>query len=228
MGRVTDGSAMSVGQAARRVLGDRNFQRAGEVYRRVFVDLDDVVDCLPEMGETARVLDIGGGDGAVVNRLVERRAVGEVTMLDLSATLGGWLTDEARRRTRVMPETSVRDYVDMREQAVDFVLLSDVLHHIPPSARPEFFNDLTDLLRSSPGATLVVKDIDPSGWRGRLAFAADRYISGDRTVSAVPREVMPGLIRDGIARGSCIETDLYHRDSPNYCYVFPPADDAED
>ncbi len=219
---------MSLGQAARRTLGDRNFQRAGEAYRRVFVDLDDVIDCLPDMGSSPRVLDIGGGDGAVINRLVERRSVGEVIMLDLSSALGGWLTDEARSRTRVLPETSVRDFVDMSEPPVDFVLVSDVIHHVPPDARPEFFADLNDLLRGSPGATLVVKDIDPRGWRGRLAFAADRYISGDRAVSAVPRERMPDLIRRGIRRESFVETALYDRDAPNYCYVFPPDGDDGD
>ena len=57
------------GQIVRKVLG-RHFEPVGNLYRRFFVDLDKIVAYLDQnIPENVRVLDVGGGDGAVMDRL---------------------------------------------------------------------------------------------------------------------------------------------------------------
>ena len=49
------------GQIARKLLG-RHFDAAGNIYRRIFVDLERIVDVfVSELPREANVLDIGGG-----------------------------------------------------------------------------------------------------------------------------------------------------------------------
>ena len=62
---------MPIGPFVRHLVGPRLERGLSDLYRRVFVDLDVVADVLArECPENARILDIGGGDGELINKLL--------------------------------------------------------------------------------------------------------------------------------------------------------------
>ena len=206
---------MSLGSLTRRVLGRRLFARIGPAYRAVFVDLSKVVDSMPDLGGCRRVLDIGGGDGEVINLLLERHPHLEATMIDLAQNLAAAVKPHVRNRVRVLPRTSVRAYAALGEPRPDLVILSDVLHHVPVPLRPQLLADVRDLLEAWP-ALLVIKDVEPGSWRARLGYLADRYVSGDRQVELQPRAELVDLVRRVFDGASVEESPLMTVDRPNY------------
>jgi len=210
---------MSPGQIARRLLGPRAFRLVGRAYRRVFVDLRKVVESFPPLPEGAEVLDVGGGDGEVVNLLLARFPSVRVTMIDLGENIGTALDSGYRDRVRVLPKTSVEAYAQQGGRVPDVLILSDVLHHIPIDARPRFFEDLASLVRGR-AVTLIVKDVAPEGVRSRCAYLADRYISGDRNVAFLSPAELEASVRRAFPAATAAETDLVRRDFPNYALVF--------
>ncbi len=216
---------MSLGSIARVILGKRWFPVVGSWYRAVFVDLEKVVDCLPELAPGAQVLDIGGGDGEMINILLRKRPAIQVTMLDLSPRLGLFLKPEFRQRVRILPSTSLRDYATTEYPIPDLVIVSDVVHHVPIEVRSSFFADLRQVLKGKT-TTLFVKDLEPGYFRSVLSLLADRYVSGDKKVSLVSRETVTTLVREAFPRASVQSTPLFETDGPNYALLFAIAGDV--
>jgi len=211
--------AMSLGSTARSLLGKRWFPVVGGWYRSVFVDLERVVECLPEVGPEARVLDIGGGDGQMINILLERRPGLRITMLDMSSSVGSFLKPELRERVQLLPSTSLRDYAAVVHDVPDLVIVGDVIHHVPAERRPEFFADLRTVLRGQP-TTLFIKDLEPGHFRSLLSLWADWYVSGDRAVTLASRETVTALVREAFPGARVRSTRLFELDAPNYALVF--------
>jgi cyclopropane fatty-acyl-phospholipid synthase-like methyltransferase len=210
---------MSVGTLARKILGKKWFPVLGRWYRAVFVDLTKVVACLPPLPPGSHVLDIGGGDGEMINILLARNLEIDVTMLDLSSRLGSFLVPAVRPRVRLLPSTSLKTYADGERVFPNVVLVSDVIHHVPVQERPAFFADLRLVLGGRP-TTLVVKDLEPGHFRSWLSLLADRYISGDRTVSLVSQEQVTALVAEAFPGTEVRSTKLFAIDRPNYALVF--------
>ncbi|MFB3905221.1 MAG: methyltransferase domain-containing protein [Acidobacteriota bacterium] len=208
---------MTIGKLARSLLG-RWFPIAGRLYRSVFVDLKKVVAAFPPIPPGATLLDIGGGDGEVINELIARYPDTQVTMIDLSPRIGGALRPELRDRVRLFPGTSMRKYAEQNPNPPDLVLISDVIHHVPPEQRKEFFADLRTLVGNS-GATILIKDIEPGYPRAYLSWLADRFISGDAIVALVPRAEVKRLLLEAFPAYEVAETRLMETDKPNYALV---------
>ena len=169
---------MTPGQFARRLLG-RHFESVGKVYRRFFVDLDKVVAIFArELPHGARVLDIGGGDGALIDRLLDRRPDLKISLCDLSPSIGEFLSDANRARVKLLPATRFAS----ASGTFDAITLSDVIHHIPVAQRDDFFRSLAGACPAWQCRKLVLKDIEPGAIRSGLSVLADRYITGDRHV----------------------------------------------
>lgn len=209
---------MSLGQLARRLLG-RHFRSLGRWYRAVFVDLDALVSSLPEMPAGSRVLDIGGGDGEVLARLLGRFPGVTATLIDLAPAIGGSLDARQAERVTVLPATSIAAYRALQAAPSEFILVSDVLHHVPPPERARFFAELRELVGRR-ATTLVVKDVEPGHWRARLGYLADVYVSGDRNVRLIGRAEMTELVRSSFGAVPVRETALFRLDRPNYALVF--------
>lgn len=212
---------MSIGAFARKVLGPV-FPRVASLYRSIFVDIAKVATALEgHIPIGAHVLDVGGGDGAILARLLAERGDLRVTMIDLAGSLGQFIPESLLSRVTRLPRTSMRQYAASSARRTDCVIISDVVHHVPHRERATFFDDLADLVRQQGTKQIIVKDIEPGFARSRLSLLADRYVSGDRTVSLVSRNDviahMKRVLGDGIA---VTETSLFATDCPNYALSF--------
>jgi hypothetical protein len=211
--------AMTIGQIARRVLGDRWFPVAGAWYRALAVDLEKVASEMPIPRAGEVILDVGGGDGALLDRYLARHSTAKATMVDLNATIGISLSASSRQRVELLPGTSILQYAQLGRPVPSLVLVSDVIHHVPQSDRLRFFGDIKDLLAGN-RARLVVKDVQPGSLRAAWCWASDRFISGDRNVKLIGVAEMVQLVRCAFPGAAYEETPLIHCDSPNYCLVF--------
>lgn len=200
------------GQIARRILG-RHFKPVGDVYRRVFVNLDKIVEFFDhELPIGANVLDIGGGDGALVDRLLIRRPDLNVSMCDLAPVIGSFLSDEHRARVALFPATAFTDMVG----SYDIVTISDVIHHVPVAQRDAFFKALAESCRRWGCQKIILKDIEPRGFRAMLSLGSDWYVTGDKHVVLFSRAdfaAMAGRHFSAAEHRSAVP------DWPNYCQV---------
>ena len=202
----------SPGQIARKLLGPY-FKPVGDVYRRVFVNLEKIVDVLAEAAPTnARVLDIGGGDGALIDRLLDRRPDLTITMCDIAPSVGAFLSEANRGQVTQLPAT---DFADVHGK-FDFVMITDVMHHVPVDQRDSFFETLARSCREWGARTLFFKDVEPGHLRSALSLLADWYITGDRHVVLFPRsqfgEMAERYFPDATRRSAM-------PDAPNYCEI---------
>jgi len=209
---------MSLGGIARSLLGERWFPVIGARYRAFFVDLEKVIDSLPPLPQNAQILDVGGGDGAVLNVILGRYPNARATMIDLSTKLGSSLVPERAQRVTMLPGVTLREYQGMDRPRPDLVVISDVLHHIPPAQRPGFFAELRAVICGNETA-LFVKDVEPGSWRATAGYLADRYISRDPNVELIGEASLRALLRETFPGATVTSTDLVARDRPNYSVV---------
>lgn len=212
---------MSPGAIARRVLGDRAFRVAGRAYRAVFVDLDgEIAAIAAEIPRGAHVLDVGGGDGEPLDRLLTLRSDIRVTTIDVAPDVGSWISPANAPRVERCPATTLAMHLASAATLPDVLLLADVMHHVPPARRTEFLAAVAELLRRAPALRLIVKDVEPGHWRATLGYWSDRYVTGDRGVAPVSRAELVELLRGACGPLAWRETPLFARDPPNYALVF--------
>jgi 2-polyprenyl-3-methyl-5-hydroxy-6-metoxy-1,4-benzoquinol methylase len=209
---------MTPGQMVRRWLGPARFKPLGDAYRAFFVDLEAVAASFPQPRRRASILEVGGGDGQLLNAVLARFSDAHATMIDISPRLGGALDKALFARVKLLPNTSIRQYVERGHPPPDLISVCDVVHHVPPDQRVRFFADLRPLI--GPDTRLVVKDIRPGTPRAYLSYLADRYISGDRGVSLLDEDELEALVKSAIPRIDAERTSLYEVDAPNYAIVF--------
>jgi len=203
---------MPPGQIARRLLGN-HLEAVGNAYRSLFVDLDRIVEVFErELPRKAKVLDIGGGDGALVERLLNRRPDLIVSMCDLAPSIGIFLSAANRAKVELLPATEFADV----SGSYDAVTISDVIHHVPVSQREGFFKDLRRSCERWGCRKLILKDVEPGGIRAVLSLLADRYITGDRHVVLFSREQFGQLTKRHFPKA---RRKSEVPDWPNYCEV---------
>jgi hypothetical protein len=202
----------SPGQIARRLLGPA-FKPVGNVYRRMFVNLERIVDVLQRhLPQGAKVLDIGGGDGALIDRLLKRRPDVAVTMCDIAPAIGAFLSDAQRSKVTLLPGTDFAD-VDGR---FDVIMITDVLHHVPVGEREGFFASLSSSCDRWGARRLFFKDMEPGHIRSLMSLLADWYITGDRHVVLFPRSAFGDMARRHFPSA---ERRSAMPDRPNYCEI---------
>ncbi|WP_165967514.1 class I SAM-dependent methyltransferase [Luteimonas aestuarii] len=188
-------------------------RRLSGVYRSLFVNLDRVAESLlPHIPENARVLDIGGGDGELINRLLKNRPDVSVDMVDIAPTVGKFIEQEYEPRIKRFTETPVESLAS-DGPPYDVALVSDVMHHLPASYRAPFLHSVRQKLRSS--ACILIKDIEPGHIISWLSLFCDKHISGDHGVSLVSIAEMTRLAAPLLPE-EVVEVGLLKQDSPNY------------
>jgi hypothetical protein len=212
---------MSLGPTVRRALGPRLARRAGGWYRAIFVDLGKVAAAIAGViPRGAHLLDIGGGDGQPLNYLLALRPDLRVTTLDPGPLVGQWIEARFDAQVTRLPRTGIDEYLAAGRADPDAILIADVLHHIPETARASFLRSIRVLLKRVPQLRIVVKDVEPGSWRAWLGFWADRYITGDRNVSLISRDRLERLFDEALGPLRREDTDLFTTDRPNYAIAF--------
>lgn len=148
-----------------------------EAYRRFFVDLDQLASQISVwVPSPARILEVGCGEGAMTERLTRIYPQAEITAIDISPRLGRLYRGD---RDRVFfRQTTVQD-VAAEPGKFDLAVLSDVMHHVPVSMRPEILRSIRSAL--SPSGSLIFKDWTRSATPiYALTFLLERFITGDR------------------------------------------------
>jgi SAM-dependent methyltransferase len=210
---------MKLGPAIRRLLPAGLERKAAGVYRAVFVDLRRVAACIaPQLPPSASVLDVGGGDGELLNALFALRPDLRVTMVDVSASVGKFVEPRHAEKITRLPRTFVEDHLAQSPAAYDAALISDVLHHIPAALRASFLANVHACLR--PHGRLLIKDIEPGHTIARLSLLADRHISGDRQVALISQGELTRLAASALPGLAATELGLLALNPPNYLLVF--------
>lgn len=210
---------MKVGPAIRRLMPDPMERSAAKIYRSVFVDLSKVAkhfaDALPA---NANVLDIGGGDGELLNHLLTLRQDLNVTMVDIAPSVGRFVERQHLARVSFCPGTPIQEHLASITKPYDAAIISDVMHHIPGALRVDFLASVSAALR--PGGMMLVKDIEPGHIISKLSLYADKYISGDRGVVLVSRRNLCELATQSLPKHNVREVELYAENKPNYIMNF--------
>jgi len=183
---------MGFGESVRTRLG-RWETPAAELYRSVFIDLDDLATTTARLVPSAsRILEIGCGDGSVADRMNNQYPEADFVGIDVAASPGRrYAGDPHRACFRSMTS---RELVEEHPELFDLILVVDVLHHVPErSSRVQLLQDASSLL--APGGRLLIKDWERHpGMIHMLTFAADRYVSGDRTVAFMSATELRDLV----------------------------------
>ena len=96
---------MAIGPTIRRLLPAKAELVAARLYRRIFVDLKKVAMTLAgSLQRDARLLDIGGGDGDLLNHLLSARSDIRVDMVDIAGTIGRGDREGPRQAWRVQDD----------------------------------------------------------------------------------------------------------------------------
>lgn len=212
---------MTIGKVARKIFG-KKFSTVGLFYRSIFVNLHKVADSISShIPQGAMVIDIGGGDGQMLNHLLSMREDIIVEMIDINTSVGGALKKDYLNRVKLYPATNINEYTLASSRSFSLVfLISDVIHHIPEEIRKEFFYDLRKIFCKEKEVTLIIKDVEPGYFRSFLGHFADCYISGDKNVSLVGRKKITFLLDEIFGDSVKIkETDLFKSDKPNYALI---------
>ncbi len=212
---------MALGPLIRRSLGPRLARRAGEYYRAIYVDLAKVAAALAAViPRDAHVLDVGGGDGQPINHLLSVRPDLTITTLDTAPVVGQWINLRYEGQVKRLPRTNLSEFVTSPQTHPDIILIADVMHHIPRSARHKFLDSVGILLDRVPSLRIIVKDVEPGHWRALLGSWSDRYITGDQNVSLISRDDVTRLFEEVLGPLHREDTDLFKTDGPNYAIVF--------
>ncbi len=176
---------MAIGSTIRRMFG-RHEHRVSELYRGLFMDLDDYARHLREVIPSAsRILEVGCGEGAVTEILAETFPDAEILAIDITPNVGRLY--RGRTQGVTFRQTSIQEIAAAHPGAFDLVTLSDVLHHIPRDLRTGILGAVERAVAKD--GRFLLKD-----WGRKLTpihavcYAGDRYLTGDRIAYLTPDE----------------------------------------
>jgi 2-polyprenyl-3-methyl-5-hydroxy-6-metoxy-1,4-benzoquinol methylase len=210
---------MSLGKVIRKATG-KYFHLLGDPYRALFVDLNKVAALFSlNIPSNARCLDIGVGDGSFLNALLARRPDISVLAIDPAETAGSAIKPAFLAQVDLRPGVEIKELVAMGGK-FDAIMMCDVVHHIPAPARPAFFLELAELCQAANCGLLLIKDIEPSGARAKLALLGDIYITGDRNVEQITSGALGDAIHHAFKSENILSFEVAIPDNPNYCALF--------
>jgi 2-polyprenyl-6-hydroxyphenyl methylase/3-demethylubiquinone-9 3-methyltransferase len=191
---------MPLGPAVRRLFG-RHEHRVAALYRAIFVDIDAYARQIGDWVPAARrILEVGCGEGAVTERLVQLYPDADILAIDITPRVGRLFRGPHDRVA--FRQITVQQVAADRPGAFDLVILSDVLHHVPAAMRGELLAAVRATV--APGGALIFKDWErtaaPIHW---LCHAGDRWLTGDR-VRYLRRPEAERLLADAFGRPAVV------------------------
>jgi 2-polyprenyl-3-methyl-5-hydroxy-6-metoxy-1,4-benzoquinol methylase len=193
---------VALGSRVRKLFG-RHERLIADLWRGMFVSLDHWMRTIHAWApKPTRILELGCGEGYSTIRLAAAYPDAIIDAIDIGAHIGRLYQGAADRvRFRLVSAEALSKECP---GAYDLIIVSDVLHHVPASARASFFGAVRTLL--APGGVLAFKD-----WHRNFApihyvvYAADRWLTGDRIAYLTRTEARRLL--DGIFGANCISAE---------------------
>jgi 2-polyprenyl-3-methyl-5-hydroxy-6-metoxy-1,4-benzoquinol methylase len=176
---------MPLGPFVRSHLG-RHERRVAELYRSLFVDVDDFARKIHNwMPCPRRILEVGCGEGAVTERLAKSFPEAQILAIDITPRAGRMY--RGRSHGVEFRCATVQEIAESLPAQFDLIVLADVLHHVPGGLRPDVIAAIERTL--APDGRFILKDwgrtAQPIHW---LCHASDRWLTGDRVAYLTPPE----------------------------------------
>ena len=185
----------SVRAAARRLYADAPpFARFMATHRATIAPIADVLNAVP-IG--ARVLDVGCGNGLLLNVLADARRIASVEGVDVSASAIAF----AHRAAERLPASARPAFASRPPETLlpdaefDAVLFVDVMHHVPPTVQDTFLRQVGQRVR--PGGLLIYKDMcRQPRWRAAMNRLHDAVVAR-QWIHYYPAERIGPTLGDG-------------------------------
>jgi 2-polyprenyl-3-methyl-5-hydroxy-6-metoxy-1,4-benzoquinol methylase len=168
---------MGIGRRVRRMFG-RHERAVSDAYRGVFIDLDEFTHGVKaQVPSPDRVLEIGCGEGMVIERLATLYPRAHLTGIDICPEPGRLFRGDAKR-VRLL-RTSAGELSETEPRSYELVVIADVIHHVPIDDRIPLLRSAVDLV--APGGIVVFKEWlrEPSAIC-LASYLIERIITGDR------------------------------------------------
>jgi len=168
---------MAIGPLVRKWLGPLE-RPVSDLYRGVFFNLDQFVSAVCRWTPATKILEVGCGEGAVLERLSRAYPEAQLTGIDITPRVGRQFHGDRRRVT--FHQETIEAFSAAHAGQFDLALLCDVVHHVSWDFHETFLHQVRKVLK--PGGCLVLKD-----WEIRrnlihpFCHLSDRYLTGDRT-----------------------------------------------
>lgn len=202
----------SIGILLRALGGGFLFRILAPAYRRFFISIKMFIKSTVPKDFNGSLLDLGGGDGAVLDLLLRTRNPRSVHFVDPTPNAGSMIRDP-----KVLKHVGsyLHEVTEIQDLRFDLILLVDVLHHVEPHLRKALLADAIG--RLSTHGSLLIKEVEIKGIRSKLTYLADVYISKDPIVYFLSERSLTELIHQ-------INPELHIRrhsrygklDRPNY------------
>ena len=166
---------MPIGPTVRQMLGPLE-RPISNLYRSMFIDLNSFAHQIKKWCGASSILELGCGEGAVVERLVVKYPTASITGIDISPKVGRMFQGDQKRVT--FKQQTIKEFAVENIASIDLLVINDVMHHIPWELHKEILTDASKALK--PGGYLVLKDWERNASPIHLlCYILDRYITGD-------------------------------------------------
>ncbi len=210
---------MAIGATVRRAFG-KHERTISELWRAIFVDLDAWTAAVREWAPGAtRILELGCGEGCSTERLANAFPDAQIDAVDIAENIGRLFNGPSDRVQfrRIFAE----ELAAQQPASYDLIILADVIHHVPQSARHSLLEAVRTLL--APGGTFLFKD-----WARDHApiyyvgYASDRWLTGDRIEYLTPAEA--GVMLSAVFGSGCVVAEKRIRPwRNNYAFLVDAA-----
>ena len=188
------------------------FRLLAPTYRRFFMSIKLFVRLTIPKQFDGSLLDLGGGDGEILNYLLKQRNPRNVYFVDPTPNSGSMITD-----LKVVKHVGqyLHEVIEIQDLRFDLIILGDVLHRVEPHLRKTLLSDAIG--RLSTQGSLLIKEVEVKGIKSKLTYLADVYISKDPVVSFVSKTTLMGLIHEINPKLNITTHYRYNKwDHPNY------------
>ena len=172
-----------IGRVVRRLAGSLE-PRLAQAYRAIFFDVEGFAQRIVSLEEPALVVEIGCGEGALVDALAPVLPRTRFVGVDISPQVGRLFRGDVSRVQFARADATAIAH-EFAGQA-DLVLICDVMHHAPPLAQRELWDAAARLVRPSAGRLILKEWVKNGTPIHHFGWVSDRFITGDR-VTYQPR-----------------------------------------
>lgn len=200
---------MPIGPLIRRMFGPLE-RPISEIYRGIFVDLTSFINQIQQWAPASRILELGCGEGAIVERLVRSFPQAYITGIDITPRVGRLFRGDSSRVT--FKQQTIQDFAPENVASFDLLIIADIMHHIPREQHKDVLLGARQVLK--PDGYLILKD-----WERRnnlihaLCYFSDRFITGDH-VQYKSAEELRALIQE-VFGANCIKAETTIRPHVN-------------